>query len=154
MWRHLVSKFLANASGATWWPSFQLIQVVPIGGRFFLMQVAPFGGCISDKCIWRQLFTKFVSYKVPPVMVSTHGSVVPLAMFKPKSLSCHTLSFECVVISVVLSATVHWGEVGGWREYWLFCENFRELLKLYLITRAAAANLKCRKKTPPKTPHQ
>ena len=27
------------------------------------------------------MFTKFAGYKVPPVMVSTHGSVVPLAMF-------------------------------------------------------------------------
>ena len=27
------------------------------------------------------LLTKFASYKVPPVMVSTHGSVVPRAMF-------------------------------------------------------------------------
>ena len=27
------------------------------------------------------MFTKFASYEVPPVMVSTHGSVVPLAMF-------------------------------------------------------------------------
>ena len=27
------------------------------------------------------MFTKFASYKVPPVIVSTHGSVVPLAMF-------------------------------------------------------------------------
>ena len=42
------------------------------------------------RCIWcqlsyyckrRRLVTKFYSYKVPPVMVSTHGSVVPLAMF-------------------------------------------------------------------------
>ena len=32
--------------------------------------------------MWRHLLTKFVSYKVPPVMVSTHGSVVPLAMFQ------------------------------------------------------------------------
>ena len=31
--------------------------------------------------MWCHLFTKFASYKVPPVMVSTHGSVVPLAMF-------------------------------------------------------------------------
>ena len=31
--------------------------------------------------MWCLLFTKFASYKVPPVMVSTHGSVVPLAMF-------------------------------------------------------------------------
>ena len=29
----------------------------------------------------RHLLTKFASYKVPPVMVSTHGSVVPRAMF-------------------------------------------------------------------------
>ena len=37
----------------------------------------------SNKCMWYHLFmfTKFASYKVPPVMVSTHGSVVPLAMF-------------------------------------------------------------------------
>ena len=31
--------------------------------------------------MWRHLLTKFASYKVPPVMVLTHGSVVPLAMF-------------------------------------------------------------------------
>ena len=31
--------------------------------------------------MWCHLFNKFASYKVPPVMVSTHGSVVPLAMF-------------------------------------------------------------------------
>ena len=31
--------------------------------------------------MWCHLFTKFASYNVPLVMVSTHGSVVPLAMF-------------------------------------------------------------------------
>ena len=31
--------------------------------------------------MWCHLFTKFACCKVPPVMVSTHGSVVPLAMF-------------------------------------------------------------------------
>ena len=31
--------------------------------------------------MWRHLLTKLASYKVPLVMVSTHGSVVPLAMF-------------------------------------------------------------------------
>ena len=36
---------------------------------------------ISNKFKRRHLWTKFASYKVPPVMVSTHGSVVPLAMF-------------------------------------------------------------------------
>ena len=66
-----MAKFLTNASGATWWPNF------------FLIQVTPPGGWISNKCMWYHLFmfTKFASYKVPPVMVSTHGSVVPLAMF-------------------------------------------------------------------------
>ena len=34
------------------------------------------------------MFTKFASYKVPPVMVSTHGSVVPLARF---TLSIHVV---------------------------------------------------------------
>ena len=33
------------------------------------------------------MFTKFASYKVPPVMVSTHGSVVPLVMFKNNFLA-------------------------------------------------------------------
>ena len=49
--------------------------------KFFLMQVAPYGGQISNKCMWHHLLTKFASCKVPPVMVSTHGSVVPLTMF-------------------------------------------------------------------------
>ena len=31
--------------------------------------------------MWRLLLTKLACYKVPLVMVSTHGSVVPLAMF-------------------------------------------------------------------------
>ena len=31
--------------------------------------------------MWHHLLTKLASYKVPLVMVSTHGSVVPLAMF-------------------------------------------------------------------------
>ena len=30
--------------------------------------------------MWRHLLTKLARYKVPLVMVSTHGSVVPLAM--------------------------------------------------------------------------
>ena len=68
-WRHLVAKFLTNASGTTWWPNFLLIQV------------APSGVWISNKCMWSHLLTKFAIYKVPPVMLSTHGSVVPLAMF-------------------------------------------------------------------------
>merc|ERR1712218_565348 len=108
-WRHLVAKFLSNASGATWWPNYLLMQVAPPGDQivyqykwrhlvakfltnasgatwwpnFLLMQLAPPGGQISNKCMWYNLFmfTKFASYKVPPVMVSTHGSVVPLAMF-------------------------------------------------------------------------
>ena len=33
MWRHLVAKFLTNASGATWWPNFLLTQVAPPGGQ-------------------------------------------------------------------------------------------------------------------------
>ena len=37
-------------------------------------------------------FTKFASYKLPPVMVSTHGSVVPLAMFPLFSFGCITLA--------------------------------------------------------------
>ena len=64
-----------------------------------------------------------------------------------------SLSFECV-ISVVLSATVHW-RFGGGREYWLFCENFWELLKLYLITRRPSSRkLKVSQKdTTANTPH-
>ena len=35
--------------------------------------------------MWRHLLTKLASYKLPLVMVSTHGSVVPLAMFLLKA---------------------------------------------------------------------
>ena len=31
-WRHLVAKFVTNASGATWWPNFEPMQVA-----FFLL---------------------------------------------------------------------------------------------------------------------
>ena len=65
----MVVKFLTSASGTTWWPNFLLIQE------------APSGVWISNKCMWSHLLTKFAIYKVPPVMLSTHGSVVPLAMF-------------------------------------------------------------------------
>ena len=30
-WRHLVTKFWTNASGAIWWPNWELIQVAPSG---------------------------------------------------------------------------------------------------------------------------
>ena len=40
--------------------------------------------------MWRHLLTKLASYKVPLVMVSTHGSVVPLAMF---SINCYVRLF-------------------------------------------------------------
>ena len=65
-----MAKFLTNASDATRWPNFLLMQVVSLFGW------------ISNICMWCHLFSKFASYKVPPVMVSTQGSVVPLAMFK------------------------------------------------------------------------
>ena len=29
-----VAKFLTNASGATWWPNFELIKVAHPGGQF------------------------------------------------------------------------------------------------------------------------
>ena len=30
---YLEAKFLTNESGATWWPNFQLMHVVPPGGQ-------------------------------------------------------------------------------------------------------------------------
>ena len=108
-----MAKFLTNASGATWWPNF------------FLIQVTPPGGWISNKCMWYHLFmfTKFASYKVPPVLVSTHGSVVPLAMFSScKDYSCHLHLVQAVQVSNSSSAKscdhisiegtdcdIHWG---------------------------------------------
>ena len=47
MWRQLVAKFPTNASGATWW------------SNFLLMQVAPPGGQISYQCKWCHLVAKF-----------------------------------------------------------------------------------------------
>ena len=32
-WRHLVLKFWFNASGATWWSNFELMQVAPPGAQ-------------------------------------------------------------------------------------------------------------------------
>ena len=32
-WPNLVTKFVTYASGATWWPTFEPIQVVPLGGQ-------------------------------------------------------------------------------------------------------------------------
>ena len=49
-WRHLVAKFGTNASGAIWWPIFQLMQ---------LMQVAPSCGQFFNSCKWRHLVAKF-----------------------------------------------------------------------------------------------
>ena len=90
MWRYLVAKFLTNASGVTWWTNFLLTQVAPPGGQILYLckwrhLVAKFctNAIISNKFMWRHLLTKFASYRVLPAMVSTHGSVVPLAMFNP-----------------------------------------------------------------------
>ena len=33
IWRYLVAKFVANASGAIWWPNLQLMQLAPSGGQ-------------------------------------------------------------------------------------------------------------------------
>ena len=32
-WRHLVTKFSTNTSGATWWPNLEPIQVAPPGDQ-------------------------------------------------------------------------------------------------------------------------
>jgi len=62
-WRHLVAKFVTNASGAIWWPNLEQIQVAPSGGQFAtnassatwwpkleLMQVALHVGQIWNQC--------------------------------------------------------------------------------------------------------
>ena len=68
MWQHklrnLVANFANNASGAIWWPNFQL------------MQVAPSGGQICNLCSRAMLLPNLVQ-----VTESFSGSVVPLAMF-------------------------------------------------------------------------
>jgi len=45
-----VAKFSTEESGATWWPSFQIMQVAPPGGQ------------ISNNCKWRHLEAKFPTY--------------------------------------------------------------------------------------------
>ena len=70
------------------------------------LEIWPPGGatCISKK---------FGHHKVPPVMVSTHGSVVPLAMFGS------SVSINCVFSSIkVISAScstlvINWGHQQG-----------------------------------------
>ena len=47
--------------------------------------------------MWRHLVTKFASYEVPPVMVSTHGSIVSLAMLVVQNSWNSTLPIDLVV---------------------------------------------------------
>ena len=49
------------------------------------------------------MFTKFASYKVPPVMVSTHGSVVPLAMFKFRNTLKNILEYISSVFVLIFA---------------------------------------------------
>ena len=49
--------------------------------NFQQMHVVTLADDDTNSILFLFMFTKFASYKVPPVMVSTHGSVVPLAMF-------------------------------------------------------------------------
>ena len=69
---------------------FSLLKIRDMDSIFlFLFLISLFGissmpgtnARISKKFIRRHLLIKFACYKVPPVMVPTHGSVVPLAMF-------------------------------------------------------------------------
>ena len=52
---------------------------------------------ISNKFMWCNLLTKFASYKVPPVMVSTYGSIVSLAMLVVQNSWNSTLPIDLVV---------------------------------------------------------
>ena len=52
--------------------------------------------------MWRHLLTKLASYKVPLVMVSTHGSVVPLAMFSSNVLISEKKVLPLSVLTVGL----------------------------------------------------
>ena len=61
---------------------------------------------ISNKFMWRHLLTKFASYKVPPVMVSTHGSVVPLAMFNLYKVQDQHLTRDTIPTTLI-SSTPH-----------------------------------------------
>ena len=48
MWRHLVTKFVTNASSAIWWANLQLMQLVTSGGQ------------IWNQCNWCHKVAKFV----------------------------------------------------------------------------------------------
>ena len=53
---------------------------------------------ISNKFIRRHLLTKSANYKVLPVMVSTHGSVVPLAMFADYNMTRYMFVILLIII--------------------------------------------------------
>ena len=36
-WPNLVANFRTNASGATWWPNLELMQVAPSGGQIWML---------------------------------------------------------------------------------------------------------------------
>ena len=44
-WRHLVDNFATDASGASWWPTLQSVQVAPSGDQNVqTMDEASYGG--------------------------------------------------------------------------------------------------------------
>ena len=86
----MLAKFLTNASGP---PGGQISNYCK--WRHLLAKFLT--NAISNQCMWHHLFTKFASYKVPPVLVSTHGSVVPLAMFLKMDVS------ECYIHYIAYS---------------------------------------------------
>ena len=72
--------------------------------------------------MWRHLLTKFASYKVPPVMVSTHQALAGSRMVEPMGPLC---LWQCFDINFILQQTVHSGAVhsDGTRKIHLQKEN-------------------------------
>ena len=80
-WFHLVAKFAANPSGATWWYHLQPMLVAPPAGQIY------------NQCKWYHLVAKFVtnasdatwwpnfSIIETRVMDLVSGSVLPLEIF-------------------------------------------------------------------------
>ena len=79
-----LARFATNASGTTWWPNLEQMQMVPPGGQLCNQcdqcEVSNASGATWQPNLHPILFAKF-AYEITQVMDLIPGSVVPLAMF-------------------------------------------------------------------------
>ena len=142
-----VKYFMWDPLPSIWYPWTKIIKrrVCPVSG--FVLGVLVI---VKTACLFLALFlfcNTFLFERVWCLCFSSFECAISFSVQHPCLLSVWYLLFY-------LQLSIG-GRFGGRREYWLFCENFRELLKLYLITRRPSSRkLKVSQKdTTANTPH-